>query len=170
MVLGALDARVEAVARECNPQEVSNTMWPYATKERKAGEWVLGALDPKGLVLANDFTAHRIVLAKWAYAIIGAAPSIELAAALSAREDALYVGGPTRTGNLITRPAWVEVEVLLSPMLVASACRFSTNWVERTVTGSSRKGTTQLPAAAAAVTASYGQLPGGYPLQGYNNP
>ena len=62
MVLGALDARVEAVARECNPQEVSNTMWPYATKERKAGEWVLGALDPKGLVLANDFTAHRIVL------------------------------------------------------------------------------------------------------------
>ena len=42
--LGALEARMEEVRRECNPQEVANTLWAYATMGKTPGERALGAL------------------------------------------------------------------------------------------------------------------------------
>ena len=45
--LARLDARVEAVAREFNPQEVANLVWAYATMRREPGRRVLAQLDAR---------------------------------------------------------------------------------------------------------------------------
>ena len=57
--LARMDARVEAVARECNSQDVANTLWAYATMGRRPGERVLGALEA-GLLAASgpDFSSE----------------------------------------------------------------------------------------------------------------
>ena len=44
-VLAQLDARVEAVAKECSPQNMANLAWAYAT---------VGALDARAVVLSTD--------------------------------------------------------------------------------------------------------------------
>jgi hypothetical protein len=115
-VLGALDARVEAVARECNPQGAANLMWSYATMGREPGGRVLaqldarveavakecspqnmanlawayatvGALDARAVVLSTDFDARHIVLTMWAHATIAPQLSYGLPAALSVMSE-----------------------------------------------------------------------------------
>ena len=68
---GGGDARVEEVARECDPQDVTNLMVAYATMGRKPGEGVLGALDARAVCLPTHFGADDITLIKWAHATIG---------------------------------------------------------------------------------------------------
>ena len=56
-LLPNLDSKVEEVARECNSQEVANTLWAYATMGRKPGERALGALEARAMVaFVGDFS------------------------------------------------------------------------------------------------------------------
>ena len=48
-LLAALEARAGEVAGECNPQEVANMLWAYATMGRRPGEGVLGALEARAM-------------------------------------------------------------------------------------------------------------------------
>ena len=62
-------------------------------------------------------------------------------------------GYQNRVISLLDQLGGREAPTLLSPMPVATACRCSTGWVERTVTSSDGKGTTavskQFPTTAA---------------------
>ena len=53
-VLGALDARMEAVAKNCNSQNVANSLWAYATMGRRPRERVLEALDASALPASHN--------------------------------------------------------------------------------------------------------------------
>jgi hypothetical protein len=83
---GALEARVEEVAMECNSQGVSNILWAYATMGRKPEERGLGALEARALQISTDFTSRDIVDTRWAFSELGLLLSDQLAAVLSARE------------------------------------------------------------------------------------
>ena len=67
----ALESRVGAVAREYNPQEVSNTMWANMTMGMEPGDRALEGLDARAVYMSTDFAPHHIVLTKWASAMIG---------------------------------------------------------------------------------------------------
>jgi len=51
-VLGALEARAGEVAAACNPQNVANILWAYATMGREPGERALGALEARAAEVA----------------------------------------------------------------------------------------------------------------------
>jgi hypothetical protein len=52
--LGALEARVEEVARESSSQELSIILWAYATMGRIPGEWALGAMQARAIDIGAE--------------------------------------------------------------------------------------------------------------------
>ena len=83
----------DGVKEVANTLWAYNLMWAYATMGREPGGRLLRALDARAVVLSTDVEAHHIVLTECAHAKIGTELSDELEAALSVREDALYVWG-----------------------------------------------------------------------------
>ena len=95
----ALEARVEEVVRECNSQEVANTLWAHATMGRKPGERALGALEARVEEVAREgnseavaSTSRDIATMRWALGALDAR-AVVLSTDFGVREDALHVEG-----------------------------------------------------------------------------
>ena len=50
------------MARECKPQEMANTLWAYATMERRPGERVLWVLDARRQTGQEALQGQRLVI------------------------------------------------------------------------------------------------------------
>jgi len=87
-----MEGRVEEVARECNSQNVANTLWAYATMWRKPGERALGALKAQVEEVAREGNSQAVAMMRWALGALDAR-AVVLSTDFGVREDALYAGG-----------------------------------------------------------------------------
>ena len=70
-------------------QDVTNTLWAYATMGREPGEGPMRALEEGARRLAGSFQAQGLTNTLWAYAKMGREPGEELMRALEGRAEAL---------------------------------------------------------------------------------
>ena len=77
-LLPELERRAEAVAGEFKSQEVSNTVWAYATMGMKPGERLMGLLERRAEATAGDFNSQNVANTLWAYATMGRKPGERL--------------------------------------------------------------------------------------------
>ena len=73
-LLPELDRKVEEVVRKYNAQELSNTLWAYATMGRGPGERVMGMLEGRMGEVVREYNAQELSNTLWAYAKLGMWP------------------------------------------------------------------------------------------------
>jgi hypothetical protein len=88
-LLPELERRAESVAGEFKPQEVSNTLWAYATMGRKPGERLMGLLERRAEVISEDFNSQNVANTLWAYATMGRKPGERLVGLLERRAETI---------------------------------------------------------------------------------
>ena len=72
---GGAGGRLRAVAGDCTPQNISNTLWAYATMGERPGRvGVFGALEGRLRAVAKGFDRRHIANTLWAYATMGERP------------------------------------------------------------------------------------------------
>ena len=96
---GALEARVEEVAKECNSQNMANTLRAYATMGMTPGERAMGALEERVEEVAREGNSQAVTNTLRAYATMRwalgelDARAVVLSTDFGVREDALHVEG-----------------------------------------------------------------------------
>ena len=69
-LLPALEGRLRAVAGQCDPQAISNTLWAYATLGERPGAGVVQALEARLRVVVGDCRSQAIANTLWALSLI----------------------------------------------------------------------------------------------------
>jgi hypothetical protein len=59
-MMGQLERRAEAISGQFNSQDVSNTLWAYATVGTKAGERMMGQLERWTEVISGAFNSQSV--------------------------------------------------------------------------------------------------------------
>jgi hypothetical protein len=67
--LQQLEARASAVAKNFNPQEVSNTLWAFAKLARTPGAGLLQQLEARASAVAQDFNPQEVSNTLWAFSL-----------------------------------------------------------------------------------------------------
>ena len=79
-MLRALEARALAVRGDFSAQNISNTLWAFATLGFRPSEALLEGLIEQTVAVQGDFKAQEISITLWAFATLGLQPSEELMA------------------------------------------------------------------------------------------
>ena len=89
--LEPLEAAARGLARLMKPQEVSNSLWAYATLGERPGDATFAALGTRAEDVARSMNSQEVANALWSYATLGEAPAratldaLEAAAVRTAR-------------------------------------------------------------------------------------
>ncbi len=59
-LLPELERWAEAVSGEFKSQEVANTLWAFATRGTKLGEWMMGQLERRAEAISGEFNSQAI--------------------------------------------------------------------------------------------------------------
>ena len=73
-LLLALEGRAEAISGEFSSQQVSNTMWGYATMGKTPGERGMRQLERRVEAISGEFNSQEVSIKLWAYAKMGTKP------------------------------------------------------------------------------------------------
>jgi hypothetical protein len=87
--MGQLERRAEAISGEFNSQDISNTLWAFATMGAKPGESVMGQLERRAEVISGEFTPQDIANTLWAFATMGTKPGERVMGQLERRVEAI---------------------------------------------------------------------------------
>ena len=68
---------------QCNPQDLSNLLWAYASLGYHPGETVLGAISEEVVAKVGGFNAQGVANTVWAYAALGYDPGEGVLGALT---------------------------------------------------------------------------------------
>ena len=85
-----LEGRTEALAGTFKAQDVTNSLWAYATMGREPGAGLMmKQLERRAEVVAGTFNAQDVANTLWAYATMGRAPGAGLMQVLAGRAEAV---------------------------------------------------------------------------------
>ena len=96
MRMRELEGRAEALAGTFNAQNVSNTLWAYATMRREPEKGVMRVLEGRVEALAGTFNAQGVVNTLWAYATMYLDPGEGLMKELEGLAEAVAATFKTR--------------------------------------------------------------------------
>ena len=93
VLLCELGDRLRAVAGECIPQHIANTLWAYATMGERPGAGVVGALEGRLRAVAGECSLRQISDMLWACARLGLTTEDGLVGALEGQAQVLGCEG-----------------------------------------------------------------------------
>jgi hypothetical protein len=77
----------EAMSGEFTPQEITNTLWAFATMGTKPGAHVMGQLEWRAEAISGEFNLRDIANTLWAFAAMGAKPGERVMGQLERRAE-----------------------------------------------------------------------------------
>jgi hypothetical protein len=99
---------VETISTKLKPQDVSNTLWAYATMGTKPGDRIMGLLERRVQTISEEFTSQSVANMMWVFTTMGTKPGERMMGLLDRRVE--VISGEIKSQD-VANTMWVFVTI-----------------------------------------------------------